>query len=123
MYLFTHLIIVVATILSPSGLQEILIGISVRYLTSIHSLAPMCKARIRINTLSSMTSGCRKKTIKGFPLGAVSRRHTRGYTWEIVSRSQVRERGIYKVGSVCRRGASDGHSMLLDYHRSVKQFS
>ena len=68
MYLFTHLIIVVATILSPSGLQEILIGISVRYLTSIHSLAPMCKARIRINTLSSMTSG-------------TSRKNTREFTW------------------------------------------
>ena len=57
MYLLTLLIIVVATIMCPSGLREILIGISVRYLTSIHSLAPMRKALLSVNTSSSMTSG------------------------------------------------------------------
>lgn len=85
MYLLTLLIIVVTTIQCPSVLQEILIGISVRYLTSIHSLAPTCKAYMRVNTSSSKTSGY-------FPKKRLANFHGRV--------TQDCERTLYKVGAL-----------------------
>ena len=85
MYLLTLLIIVVTTIQCPSVLQEILIGISVRYLTSIHSLATICKAYMRVNTSSSKTSGY-------FPKKRLANFHGRV--------TQDCERTLYKVGAL-----------------------